>query len=112
MALVLGKVETYDDRFPKDHGPPPVPNYQGAKVAEATEPLYTITLEKGPMLILWSLLEHEARHKYPAHASMSSVRALLKAVEAFRLAYWGPEEPKPKRKFASTNGAKKKRTFK
>lgn len=94
------KPHNYEDDFPAELGPPPVPNYTGAKLLEATTPVYTVELDSGAFRILWELLEKEAKHRFPAIPGISSYAAYLRAVAAFRKSYWSqngntPPGPKP-----------------
>jgi hypothetical protein len=93
--------ETYEDLFPKDLGPPPVPNYSGKKLHDTTKPTYTVELDNGAFQAVWELLEAEARRRFPVRSTMAFSRAYLRAVEAFRQTYWSSHEPpeqKPVRK--------------
>jgi hypothetical protein len=85
--------QTYDELFPPSRKPPTVRNYDGKKVLDATKPTYQVELDAGAFRVLWEYLEHEARFRFPAHNSMASVRALLRAVEAFRETYWTANQP-------------------
>src|SRR5215467_3443583 len=88
-----GEVHTYEDEFPPELGPPPVPNYQGAKIVKATKPVYTVEIDAGAFHALWELLEKEGRHRFPARNTIASYEALLRAVKSFRSAYWSVNEP-------------------
>jgi len=47
------------------------------------------------------MLESEARHRFPTRGIMAYARAYLRAVTAFRKAYWGanppPAPPEPRK---------------
>lgn len=98
--------QTYDELFPKDEGPYPVGNYQAKIVLDTLEPEITVHLDWGAFRRLWEILEHEARHHYPAHVTMSTARAELRAVKSFRAAWKhhnGVEPEKPKRRLVRSS---------
>lgn len=104
MAEITPKVHVYEDDFPKHLGPPPVPNYTGAKLHEARTPTYLVQLDAGAFMALWEHMEAEARHKFPTHGTFAHVRAYLRVVEALRKTYWAhheapdpPEEKQPRK---------------
>jgi hypothetical protein len=96
-------VHVYEDDFPRRLGPPPVPNYSGRKILDATKPVYTVELDSGAFMALWEHMEAEAKFRFPTHADMAGARAYLRVVAALRRTYWAnheppPPEPKPVRK--------------
>lgn len=114
MNQVSAPVHTYEDEFPRYLGPPPVPNYTGAKLHDATKPVYTVELDSGAFMALWEHMESEARFRFPSRQIMAHARAYLRAIEALRKAYWAsheppvppvlPETPRPRRRLARTSG--------
>jgi len=93
--------EAFEDEFPRHLGPPPVANYTGAKLHDATKPVYTVELDAGAFMALWGHMEAEAKHRFPVRESMSYVRAYLRAVTALRKSYWAanpaPDAPPPRK---------------
>jgi hypothetical protein len=85
----------YEDEFPRYLGPPPVENYTGAKIHNATKPVYTIEMDSGAFMAMWEHMEAEARRRYPAREAMAYARACSRAVIALRQAYWLVHEPPP-----------------
>ena len=79
---------SYEDEFPKDFGPPPVPNGTGTKLHEATKPIYTVELDSGAFMAVWEHMEAECRHRFPTHSTFAHVRAYMRAVQSLRDAYW------------------------
>jgi hypothetical protein len=102
VTQISGEVRSYEEEFPSYLGPPPVANYTGAKLLDATTPTYLLQLDAGAFRAVWELLEGEARHRFPTRSAISGVRAYLRGVEAFRKCYWAhneaPEAPEPVRK--------------
>lgn len=88
-------MSAYEEVYPRVRGPYYVPNYEGAKTSERREPSVTITLDQGAFHATWELLESEARHRYPTREVYAHVRALLRSVESFRQAYYGPAGSRP-----------------
>lgn len=111
MALQeVAVAETYEAVFPRHLGPPPVKSYKGPHELEARKPTYTVELDAGAFRALWELVEGEAKHRFPTHRAMAGARAYLRAVEAFRKAYWmlnevpaPPETPKPRKRLTRTS---------
>jgi len=101
VTQVSGEVHTYEEELPRHLGPPPVANYTGAKLHDSTSPTYTVELDNGAFWALWELLEGEAKHRFPTRGIMAYARAYLRAVTAFRKAYWGanppPAPPEPRK---------------
>lgn len=99
---------TYEDDLPKHLGPPPVPNYTGKKLHDATKPVYAVELDSGAFMALWEHMEAEAKRVFPTRNTYASTRAYLRAVAALRKAYWAvneaPEPPdaKPRRRLVRT----------
>jgi hypothetical protein len=110
MPQVQNEVHTYEDEFPRYLGPPPVPNYTGAKLHKATKPTYTVELDSGAFMALWEHMEAEAKHRFPARETLATAQAYLRAVIALRQTYWltheqppAPESPKRRRRLARTS---------
>jgi hypothetical protein len=104
------EVHTYEDAFPRHLGPPPVPNYTGKKLHDATKPTYLLQLDAGAFMAVWEHMEAEAKHRFPVASTISTYRAYLRAVESFRKCYWShhePPDPKPVRKLVRRPRAKK-----
>jgi hypothetical protein len=108
MTEYLGDSKTYEDLFPARLRPPPVPPGTGSRLLDAREPVYTVELDAGAFRALWEYLEGEARHRYATTSVMSSARALLRAVDAFRSSYWSkhvpPVEPNRRRLLVGRSG--------
>jgi hypothetical protein len=110
MPQVENEVHTYEAEFPKHLGPPYVANYTGAKLHKATKPTYTVELDSGAFMAVWEHMEAEARHRFPTHETLPAAQAYLRAVAAFREAYWAtheppapPEPPRVRRRLARTS---------
>jgi hypothetical protein len=89
------EVHTYDEEFPKHLGPPPVPNYAGKKIHNATKPTYTVELDAGAFMAVWEHMEAEAKYRFPTRNTMAYARAYLRAVQSLRNAWWATHEPPP-----------------
>jgi hypothetical protein len=95
MTQVTPEVHLYEDECPKHLGPPPVPNYTGAKLFDAKKPTYTVELDAGAFMAVWEHMESEARHRFPTRGTMAHARAYLRAVKSLRDAYWKEHSPPP-----------------
>ena len=92
MTQVSNEVHVYEDDFPRHLGPPPVPIRGGGPLLDQTKPTYLPQLDAGAFRAVWELLEAEAKHRFSTHETMSSARAYLRAVTAFRRCYWSHHE--------------------
>jgi hypothetical protein len=81
-------MSTYEDHFPREQGPPPVPNYTGKKLHDALTPTYTVEFDSGAFMALWEHMEAEAKRVFPTHATYASTRAYLRGIKSLRKAYW------------------------
>jgi hypothetical protein len=90
---------TYDDDYPRHLGPPPVPNHTGRRIYNTLKPTHTVELDAGAFRAVWEHMEAEARRRFSRREELASARAYLRAVAAFRTAYWArhepPEQPTP-----------------
>jgi hypothetical protein len=89
------KVNTYEDQFPKEAGPPFVANNTGKKLHDTTKPIYTVQLDSGAFMALWEHMEAETRHRFPTHSTFAHVRAYIRAVQSLRDAYWAQHGSQP-----------------
>jgi hypothetical protein len=77
-------VATYEEEFPPEHGPPGVYPGMGEKIFNAEKPQITVTLSYASFIVLWEVIEAEAKLKYPTKNVYKHIRALLQAVEELR----------------------------
>ena len=74
----------YEDEFPPSEGPFKV----GATVIQESfdrdEPVFVVELDYGAFRRVWEIVEENARNHYPTRETLSTARAEIRAVRAFR----------------------------
>jgi hypothetical protein len=92
QKLVDSGMPLYEDAYPPERGPYPIKNYTSKEVLSpksVASPI-DVHMDQGAFRRAWEILEADSRFRYPTRDSLASVRAQLRAVEAFRDAYHGP----------------------
>lgn len=81
-------MSTYEDLYPPEGGPFKIGDHLIRETMDRTEPHMVVSLDFGAFRRVWELVEAEAKRHFPTYESMSTARAELRAVEAFRKS-WG-----------------------
>jgi hypothetical protein len=76
----------FHDAYPRSEGPPPIPAGSGPLVLARTKNPTTVVLDEGAFRVVWELVESTAMSRWESRNTMKATAAIVRAVEAFRLA--------------------------